>query len=118
MNTVLVSESKGIPTLRIGAGVQESLTGNPGYFGIAEKHFSIANGSLHLFSGVGFRSNENHGHPVAGFKFSPTKNFTFGFQSDGHWDNAFVAKTDKEFTITLYLIDLEMFGIGLSWAKF
>jgi len=117
-NTILIPETKTTPALRIGAGIQESLIGNPGYFGFVEKHFPIGGGSLHVFSGIGFRSNENHGHPLVGFKYSSMKEFTLGLQSDGHLDNFFVSQTVGEFTITLYWIDFETLGMGLSWMKF
>lgn len=80
-------------------------TGNPGYSITLEKNLQTSvKGSLNLFGGIGFRSNESHGHFVGGMKYS-WDNFAVGLQHDGHQSYPFVTYTKGKSTLGLYLVE-------------
>lgn len=101
----LLPETATRPSVHASAGVQGIGTGNPGYSLTAEKNFAGAEGSLNVFAGVGFRSNENHAHPVAGMKYSFTNGLTLGVQHDGHETHPFVTFSRNKLVVGFYLID-------------
>lgn len=87
------------------AGVQGIGTGNPGFSLTAEKNWDLPGARLNLFAGVGFRSNEDHAHPVAGMKYGLASGLGFGFQFDGHETHPFVTYSKGSAVFGLYLIN-------------
>lgn len=106
----LVPETSRTPAVNASAGVQGIGTGNPGYSLTAEKNFPLTRGSFNAFAGIGWRSNEGHSHPVAGFKWSPDGKLSFGLQYDGHATHEFVTYSKDQFVFGLYLIDSKDLG--------
>lgn len=105
-NYQFIKESERNPSVSAGFGVQGIGTGNPGYFVTTEKNFDLGSGRATAYVGIGFRSNENHGHALGGFKFSPNRDWTFGIQLDGHSKHPFVTRRLGDGLIGgLYLID-------------
>ncbi len=70
----------------------------------AEKNFATKQGTFNVFGGIGLRSNENHGHPVAGAKFSLGGGLTLGVQHDGHDTHPFVTYGKGHLILGFYLI--------------
>jgi len=98
-------ETASIPALNLSIGVQGIGVGNPGYAATFEKNWSTRAGSFNIYSGIGLRSNESHGHVIGGMKFSPDNFWSFGLQEDGHQTNPFVTYAYRNVVIGLYLID-------------
>jgi|GEM_PF-1245226 len=113
-NYELIPERARTPNLRVGFGVQGIGTGNPGYFATSEKSFRVKGGSVNAYVGVGFRSNENHGHLLGGIKYSPNGPWTLGLQDDGHDKHPFVTYSRRDWTVGFYLIGLRSPGLMFS----
>ncbi|MBV6457400.1 MAG: hypothetical protein HONBIEJF_00508 [Fimbriimonadaceae bacterium] len=114
-NYELIAETPRSPNLRVGYGVQGIGVGNPGYFATVEKSVVTGGVSLNGFVGVGFRSNENHGHLLGGFKLSPKGPWTVGVQLDGHGVHPFVNYSIGRHAVGLYLIELKSPGVMLNF---
>jgi hypothetical protein len=100
-----VKETATTPALYASVGVQGIGTGNPGYSVTAEKNFEVPEGHFNIFAGIGLRSNESHGHPVGGVKFSFRNGFSVGIQADGHQEHPFVTYSKEHLILGFYLID-------------
>lgn len=107
------------PSLRIGFGLQGIGTGNPGYFATSEKGWAGSWGTASGYLGVGLRTNEDHGHLLGGFKFTPSRSlWTVGFQNDGHDTHPFVTRSlGGGFTAGAYLIALKSPGLLISYSR-
>jgi hypothetical protein len=103
-SVVLLPETERAPSLNASVGVQGIGTGNPGYSVTAEKNFMLTQGNLNVYAGLGFRSNENHVHPVAGIKYSLPSGFTFGLQEDGHQLSPFATYSKDWWTVGVYVV--------------
>jgi hypothetical protein len=105
--------------LRVGFGLQGISTGNPGYFATSEKSVSSPDADVSVYLGVGFRTNEDHGHLLGGFKITPKQgNLTFGAQMDGHDVNPFVTyRLAPGVTAGYYWIDTRTNGWMISIAR-
>jgi len=101
----LAKETMTSPAIYASAGVQGIGTGNPGYSLTGEKNFAMKEGVLNTFAGIGFRSNENHSHLVAGGKFAFPNGFSLGVQHDGHATHPFVSYTKQGWIVGFYLIE-------------
>lgn len=103
-----LTETARTPGISLSAGVQGIGTGNPGYAVTFEKNWSLKAGSANVYTGVGWRSNENHAHMLGGFKFTPgTGPWTLGVQFDGHQEHPFMTYGYRQWVAGLYLIDLK-----------
>jgi hypothetical protein len=100
----LVRETERLPSFSVSVGLQGIGTGNPGYAGTFEKNWTVGEGRLNAFAGVGWRSNENHAHPLGGIKYSPDGRLTFGYQHDGHQGHPFVTYSVGQWIGGVYLI--------------
>ncbi|MBC8065821.1 MAG: hypothetical protein H7Y17_13395 [Chlorobia bacterium] len=118
-NYEVIKETAKAPNLRVGFGVQGIGTGNPGYFATSEKTFAIPAGALTGYLGIGYRSNEDHAHGLAGVKFTPTQSaWTIGLQLDGHWAHPFAAyRIGKGSSAGAYLVEGKSPGLMVSWAR-
>lgn len=102
----LHKETDSLPGVFASAGVQGIGTGNPGYSVTFEKNFRVGNGdTFNLFTGVGFRSNENHSHIIGGVKYAFSNGLTFGVQHDGHQTHPFATYSFDEWFVGYYLVD-------------
>lgn len=113
-NYEVVSETTKAPNLRVGYGLQGIGVGNPGYFATVEKSLLTGGTSLNAYIGIGYRSNENHGHLLGGVKASPAGPWTLGLQIDGHELHPFVNYTLGRHAVGLYLIGLKSPGLMLN----
>lgn len=86
-----LTETDSRPSLSASMGVQGIGTGNPGYSVTAEKNWRMPEGTLNTFVGIGLRSNERHGHPLGGIKWTTPQGITLGFQHDGHNGHPFLS---------------------------
>jgi hypothetical protein len=100
-----IPESAKSPSLNGSVGVQGIGTGNPGYSLTTEKNWKDQNGSLNLFTGVGFRSNETHLHAIGGVKYQFNFGTVIGVQLDGHGSHPFIIQNYKNVLGGVYLID-------------
>jgi hypothetical protein len=117
-NYIVIPEGERHPDLRVGLGLQGIGTGNPGYFVTSEKNFSLPEGRLNAYVGVGFRANENHGHPLGGVKFTPPGPWTLGIQHDGHAAHPFIIyDTGGSPKLGLYLIEGRSLGFMISLTR-
>lgn len=110
-------ETATMPSAHISIGVQGIGTGNPGYAGTLEKNFATEAGNLNIFGGVGFRSNEDHAHPLGGVKLEMPSHLSFGVQWDGHNHHPFVTQGFDGYIAGLYLIEGKRLGYMLG-ARF
>jgi hypothetical protein len=92
------------PALNLSAGVQGIGTGNPGYSATLEKDWSAGQVAYNAFAGIGLRSNEAHGHVVAGAKAALPGGWSVGLQLDGHDVHPFVTKSLGNYVAGFYLI--------------
>jgi hypothetical protein len=110
-----IPETDTTPALNFSAGVQGIGTGNPGFSGTLEKNWSTPAGQFNAYAGVGFRSNENHVHPVGGMKLTLAADISVGLQDDGHRRSPFVTYSHDWWTAGIYLIGFEkpayLFGV-------
>jgi hypothetical protein len=113
-NWEAIPETANLPNLRLLAGVQGIGTGNPGYAATSEKNFAVTGGSVNVFLGIGFRSNENHGHLLGGAKFSSNGPWAVGFQNDGHRVHPFATYDIGRTTLGVYLIEMKSPGLVVS----
>lgn len=118
-NYEVFTETVTRPSVKAGFGLQGIGTGNPGYFGTAEKTFRTPEATINGYIGVGFRSNEAHGHLLGGVKITPTNSpWTFGIQNDGHRSHPFVTRQlGGGVTGGVYLIEGKSLGIMISAAR-
>jgi len=100
-----VPETTRTPSLNGSVGAQGIGTGNPGYSLTAEKNFEQREGSLNIFSGLGYRSNEDHAHWIGGLRYQLKSGLAFGLQLDGHQHNPFVVYSHNQAIFGFYLID-------------
>lgn len=100
----LALESDHSPAVNFSVGVQGIGTGNPGYSVTTEKNFMVGDDNLNLYFGIGFRSNESHGHPVGGVRFSLESGVGFGVQDDGHQHSPFVTYSHEQWVVGLYYV--------------
>lgn len=100
----LVPETARLPALNVSVGVQGIGTGNPGYSGTMEKNFLLPFGTINVYAGAGFRSNENHVHAVGGVKLSLRSGIAIGLQDDGHQRNPFATFSKDWWTAGVYLV--------------
>lgn len=111
----LSPETGRMPSLSASVGVQGIGTGNPGYSITAEKNWLNGEHRLNAFVGAGFRSNEEHLHPVVGARWTHADRLTLGIQWDGHQSHPFVTATDGRHIGGVYLVDWKspalMFGL-------
>lgn len=118
-NYKLVPAKPGRWGVRAGFGLQGISTGNPGFYLISETAGTADSLEYAAYVGLGFRTNENHGHALGGFKVSPTNaNWTLGVQIDGHEASPFATlRLGKGVTAGYYWIDTRMSGymIGFAW---
>lgn len=114
-NYELIAETPRSPNLRVGYGLQGIGVGNPGYFATAEKFHTNRSVSVTGYLGVGYRSNENHGHLLGGIKASPAGPWTIGVQIDGHDVHPFLNYSLGRHAIGLYLIELRSPGVMLNF---
>jgi hypothetical protein len=103
-------ETDTLPSIHVGFGVQGIGTGNPGYNARMEKNWQTDFGSINVFGGIGFRSNEDHAHPLGGFKIGLTSGWTAGLQWDGHDDYPFLTYTWDRYTSGVYLFEGRQLG--------
>jgi hypothetical protein len=103
----------------LSVGVQGIGTGNPGYAATLEKNYRTPDGYVfNAFGGIGLRSNEAHGHPVAGAKVSFPSATTVGVQWDGHHVHPFATQgLPGGFVVGAYLIEGKSLGVMLG-ARF
>jgi hypothetical protein len=101
----VLTETPQLPSLSVSAGVQGIGTGNPGFSATFEKNFPGGQSRTTAFAGVGWRTNENHGHPVAGLKYTPDGKWTLGLQHDGHETHPFLTLSQGPVTVGGYLIN-------------
>jgi len=102
----IAPETATLPSVNASIGVQGIGTGNPGYSVTAEKNFSGEHGrGLNAYTGLGFRSNENHAHWIGGARYSFGNGLALGIQLDGHDHNPFVVYTAGQTLFGFYLID-------------
>lgn len=106
----VASETPSRPGLFVSAGVQGVGTGNPGFAATMEKNFRGENGTINIFAGAGLRTNENHAHPVAGFRLSLHNGISMGVQHDGHQSHPFVTYSKDSFIAGFYLVGGEAPG--------
>lgn len=85
-------------------GVQGIGTGNPGYSSTLEKNFKLGENTLNVYVGLGFRSNENHGHGVGGIRYSLKSGIGLGIQEDGHQHSPFVTYSHEKWVVGLYYV--------------
>ncbi|MDI9639365.1 hypothetical protein QPK87_19340 [Kamptonema cortianum] len=107
----ILAETENRPSLSASAGVQGIGTGNPGYSLTLEKNVDLDGLKVNAFAGVGFRSNESHGHPLGGVKLGVSENINIGFQNDGHQTHPFITFSKDEWVAGFYLID----GKSAAW---
>ena len=100
----LALESAHAPSVNVSIGVQGIGTGNPGYSTTFEKNFMFDENNLNVYLGVGFRSNENHAHPIGGIRYSLKNGLGFGLQVDGHQNNPFVTYSQDQWLAGLYFV--------------
>jgi hypothetical protein len=100
----LVLETERTPSVNFSIGVQGIGTGNPGYSSTLEKNFEFGQNNLNVYFGVGFRSNESHGHPVGGVRFSMMNGVGIGVQDDGHQHSPFVTYSRDKWLVCLYVV--------------
>jgi hypothetical protein len=100
----LIPETDDAPALNVSVGLQGIGTGNPGYSSTLEKNFVLDDGNLNVYFGVGFRSNENHAHPVGGVRFAMPSGFVVGLQEDGHQHSPFVTYSHSGWVAGIYLV--------------
>jgi len=101
----LRKETPNAPALHMNAGVQGIGTGNPGFSATAEKNFAQSAGNLNFYAGIGYRSNEDHVHGLAGIKFQFKNNVTLGVQHEGHAAHPFVTYGYERYIFGVYLIE-------------
>lgn len=99
-----VPERGSWPSLSASAGVQGIGTGNPGYSVTLEKNTALREGTLNVYGGIGWRSNESIAREVAGIKFTFKNGVTLGLQDDGKVRNPFVTYSKGGATIGVYLV--------------
>jgi len=102
----LSPETDWFPSVNASVGVQGIGTGNPGYSLSFEKGYGTGDWQAVGYVGVGFRSNENHAHPLGGFKVTFDQKLTLGFQHDGHEAHVFLIGQKDRFFGGLYLIKM------------
>jgi hypothetical protein len=100
----LSPETVKLPAVNVSAGVQGIGTGNPGYSAVVEKNFAIRGGSVNVFAGLGWRTNENRAREVAGAKFEFSNGITVGLQDDGKQRSPFATFTWGHLTSGLYWV--------------
>ena len=116
-NYLVIPETARTPNLRVGFGLQGIGTGNPGYFATSEKGFIVSGARVSAYLGVGFRSNEAHGHFLGGLKVTPPGHWTFGVQQDGHDTHPFaIVGLDRNWSAWLYLVETKSPGLMISYA--
>lgn len=113
-NYALNQESEKIPLFRVGLGMQGIATGNPGYFATAEKNFK---NNVNAYVGIGFRSNESHGHGLWGIKKTWNSRYTLGIQDDGHQRHPFFTVGLGAQSVGVYLIGGERPALMWSWGR-
>lgn len=110
-----LSETPSRPSISASMGVQGIGTGNPGYSVTAEKNWQVPEGTFNMFAGIGLRSNERHGHPLGGAKFTTKDGITLGYQHDGHDGHPFLTYGRGIYFGGVYLIAGQrpalMFGV-------
>lgn len=116
-NGLIAPETDKTPAWRAGLGVQGIGTGNPGYFTTVEKNFKRNEHAYNVYLGLGFRANEDHGHLLAGAKYTYQDRLTFGIQDDGHARNPFLTLNSGPFTYGIYLIESKRPAILVSFSK-
>lgn len=118
-NYELIPAEGKAPNLRVGFGLQGIGTGNPGFFATSERSWAGNWGVVSGYLGVGYRTNEDHGHLLGGFKWTPsTSPWTLGLQNDGHESHPFVSRNlGRGFTGGLYLVGLKSPGLMISYSK-
>lgn len=99
-----LTETRSRPSLSASMGVQGIGTGNPGYSVTAEKNWTLPDGTFNTFVGAGLRSNEGHGHPIMGVKFTTLDGWTLGYQHEGHAGHPFLSYGKGMYFGGLYLI--------------
>lgn len=117
MNYELISEKPDSPSLRIGFGLQGIATGNPGFFATSEKKWILQHFGLDAYVGIGYRTNENHFHALAGGKISFHDGISLGIQSDGHERNLFLTWSKDMLSIGFYWINFESPAFMISLSK-
>jgi hypothetical protein len=65
--------------------------------------------------GVGYRSNEKHGHLLGGLKVSPRGPWTVGIQLDGHSAHPFVNYGLGRHSVGAYLIEMKSLGLLVNF---
>jgi len=110
-------EAETLPSVNGSFGVQGIGTGNPGYGLSLDKNFVQPEGTLNVFAGLGYRSNEDHLHPLGGVRYEFNSGFTLGLQADGHELNPFVTYRLSDAFGGLNLINgrRPAFIIGYRW---
>ncbi len=110
-------ETERLPSLNGSIGVQGIGTGNPGYSLTLDKQFIRPEGTFNVFLGLGYRSNEDHLHPLGGARFEFASGFTLGVQADGHDVNPFATYRLGDAFGGLYLINGKRpaYIIGYRW---
>ncbi len=101
----LSPETDKLPSLNGSIGVQGIGTGNPGYSLTLDKHFIQSVGTFNVFVGLGYRSNEDHLHPLGGVRYDFSSGLTLGLQADGHDLNPFATYRLCDVFGGLYLIN-------------
>lgn len=114
----VIPERARTPNLRVGFGVQGIGTGNPGYFATSEKNLATTGGHWNAYLGVGFRSNESHGHALGGLRYSALGSpWSLGIQNDGHASHPFVTHRTRDVTLGIYLVEMRSPGFMLSFTR-
>lgn len=102
----IAPEKGDLPMINASIGLQGIGTGNPGLSLTAEKNFSLGKGIMgNAYVGAGYRTNENHLHPVGGFKISPDGKLYLGVQHDGHQTHPFATYSVGQMIGGVYLIN-------------
>ncbi len=104
-------ETEHLPGINLSAGVQGIGTGNPGFGLTGEKNFKLGITPVNAYVGVGFRTNEKHGHLLGGFKVSMNPRWTLGVQFDGHDHHPFTTFSREGMVIGFYLIQGKSLGV-------
>lgn len=100
----LLNERTNTPGLNFSYGIQSQETGATGTSLTLEKNFYRGAESLNFFAGAGFRTGEDFGRLVTGFKYSPDDVWFFGNQFDGRDQNPFLQYTKGSQSIGLLLV--------------
>lgn len=101
---LLSPETETLPSTHVSAGVQGIGTGNPGFSFTSEKNWSLGEGNLNVFVGVGYRTNVRTTKLVGGLKYSPDGRWAFGYQNDGVEHYPFATFSQGTMTYGIYLI--------------